>query len=166
VKFPVPFLVIPVLVLLVFACGCTMNASPNTGSGNLSGEALGTPTSVTIAPTGTVGVEPKEPEVPVETIVSKMITIVPKDVKDPVNAPPASSNNQCVFGSGNCHFYEQCMQSCISGGNSQGYCDVNICCSSKCFDLPTLKEKEACSGECLARAGVTQVTTVQTLIPL
>jgi hypothetical protein len=95
-----------------------------------------------------------------------MITIVPTGTTTPVTTVTKALNDQCIFGSGNCHLYEQCMQGCISGGNSQGYCDVEICCSSKCFDLPTLKEKEACSGECLARAGVTQVTTIPTLVPL
>jgi hypothetical protein len=118
---------------------------------------------VTIAPTGTGSTVSPEPTVPVETIVSKTITIVPTGITSPVTVVPTALNDQCIFGSGNCHLYEQCMQSCISGGTSQTDCDKKICCSTKCFDLPTVDEKTACANVCLAGA---TGTTVPTLVPL
>jgi hypothetical protein len=163
VKSPAPVLVIAVVILFLLACGCTMNAPGKTGPGNLSGNAQDTQTQVTIAPTGTGDTEPPSPTIPVETIQSKMMTIVPTGLTTPVTAIPTTLGNLCVFGSGNCHFYEQCMQGCISGGTSQTDCDKKICCSSKCMDLPTSDEKTACANECLTGA---TGTTVPTLVPL
>jgi hypothetical protein len=155
-------LAISVVVLLVFACGCTMDTRSKTGSGNLSNEVQGTPTSVTIAPTGTGITETPEQTVPVETIISKTITIVPPGITSPVTVLP-TLGDKCVYGSGNCHLFEQCMQGCISGGTTQTDCAKKICCSSKCMDLPTMDEKTACANECLTGA---TGTTVPTLVPL
>jgi hypothetical protein len=163
VKDTVPVLVISVVVLLVFACGCTMNTQKKAGYGNLSNEVSGKPTLPTFVPTGTESTVSPEPTVPVETIVSKMITIVPTVTERTVTKVPPTLADVCVFGSKNCHLYEQCMAGCINGGSSQTTCAKNICCSVKCMDLQTVDEKVACSNEC--RTGATG-TTVPTLEPL
>lgn len=163
VKNTIPVLGISIIVLLVFASGCTGNIQSKAGVGNMSNEVPGTQTLVTVVPTGTDTMATPEPTVPVETIPSKMITIAPTGITSPVTAVPTTLNDLCVFGSGNCHLYEQCMQSCISGGTSQTDCAKKICCSVKCFDLPTSDEKVACSNECLTGA---TGTTVPTLVPL
>jgi hypothetical protein len=131
--------------------------------GNMSNEVLGTPTLVTVVPTGTESTLSPEPTVPVETIPSKMITIVPTGITSGVTAVPTTLTDLCVYGSGNCHLFEQCMAGCIGGGTSQVDCAKKICCSSRCMDLPTPDQKVACANECLTGA---TGTTVPTLVPL
>ena len=163
VRYTIPVLVISITLLLFFASGCIGNTPSKAGSGNLSNEMPGTPTLPTVVPTGTESTVSSEPTVPVETIVSKMITIVPTVTESEVTKVPPTLADVCIFGSKNCHLYEQCMAGCIDHDNSQTYCAKNICCSVKCMDLPTVEEKVACSNECLTGA---TGTTVPTLVPL
>jgi hypothetical protein len=161
VKYTIPVLSISLVVLLVFACGCTVDSRSKTDAGNLSSEVPGTPSVVTIAPTGTDNTESPEPTVPVETIVSKMITIVPTSAVSQGITPGTATTTVDLgcLGTTNCHFYEQCMDGCRKNGVTN--CE-KVCCSSHCLDLPSDKQP-ACANACLTGA---TGTTVPTLIPL
>ena len=123
-KFQISALAVLLLILLIWTGGCTdIMTKVGVGSfGNVSNGTEVTSTLATVVPTSNV-------------------TKVPPTLAD-----------VCVFGSKNCHLYEQCMAGCIDGGNSQTYCAKKICCSVKCMDMPTEKEKVACSNECLTGA--------------
>jgi hypothetical protein len=117
--------------------------------GNMSNEGLGKPTLGTVIPTGTESTLSPEPTIPVETIVSKMITIVPK-------ANTGANGNTKVdlgcLGTTNCHFYNLCMDGCKK--NEGGDCEM-VCCGSHCLDLPS-EMQPSCANACLAQAGGAQ----------
>jgi hypothetical protein len=132
-KFQISALAVLLLILLIWTGGCAdIMTKAGVGSfGNASNGKQVTPTPVTIVPTGNDSTDTRE---------------------NTVKTVPAVNDDVCVFGSKNCHLYEQCMAGCIDGGSSQTYCAKNICCSVKCMDMPTVEEKVACSNECLTGA--------------
>jgi hypothetical protein len=112
---------------------------------NLSNGSPGMQTTVTIGPTGTGSTETPTTNAPVVT---------------------TANNDVCIFGSKNCHLYEQCTGNCLKAGTSPEDC-AKVCCHTKCFDLPTDDEKVACSKVCLAKLSEpTKQDTPETLIPL
>lgn len=136
-RYTIPVLGISIVFLLIFASGCI--GQSNSDLLNMSNGSPGTQTPVTIIPTGSKS--PGSTEIPAT----------------PVSTGPV---DVCVFGSKNCHFYEQCMTGCVGSGMSEVYCAKNVCCSSKCMDLPPQDGKVACVRQCLAEADTPQPTPV------
>jgi hypothetical protein len=161
VRNTVPVLGISIIVLLVVASGCIGNTPSKAGVGNMSNDAVVTPTDTPLTQTGTETMETitSSTAVPVELLTPKVITVLPTGTK----STTTPLGDYCVYGSRNCHLFEQCMDGCIGGGTSHTECAKKICCSSKCMDLPTSDEKVACANECLTGA---TGTTVPTPVPL
>jgi hypothetical protein len=140
VRHTIPVLGISLVVLLVFASGCIGNIQSKDDVRNMSNGSPGMQTTVTIGPTGTGSTE-------------TLVTGAP--------GVTTTSNDVCIFGSKNCHLYEQCTSDCLKSGTSPEDC-AKVCCHTKCFDLPTNDEKVACSKVCLAKLS----EPTQTLVPL
>jgi hypothetical protein len=148
----IPVLGISIVVLLVLASGCIGTMQSKEDLRNLSNGTLGTQTPVTIVPTGTESTETTE------------------TMETSTRPVPTGLDDVCVFGSKNCHLYEQCTNNCLKAGTSPEDC-AKVCCNTKCFDLPTQDEKVACSKVCLAKLSQptptpTPKNTIETLAPL